>query len=184
VAYNYHNKCSFDSSKDVVRIYVEGSSENCIDHFVKSLFQDIFHLYTEYIFKRKPITISPLQERQYQTATICNICGNTLGTDRVRNHDHFTGSYRGPSHKMCNIKYKVPKCFSVFLHNLSRYNAHLFFTALNKFDKNPITAIPQTKELYISFSKHIRNPNVGDHLKTIQIRFWIPTNVYQVVWLN
>lgn len=54
---------------------------------------------------------------------------------------------------------------------MSRYDAHLFFTALNKFDKNPITAIPQTKELYISFTKHIENPNADDHQKTIQVRF-------------
>lgn len=171
VAYKYRIKCSFDSSKDIVREYVQHNSESCVDHFVKNLIKDVTDLYTQYIFNRKPIIITPLQEQEFQAATLCHICGRVLGADRVRDHDHFTGLYRGPGHKMCNIKFKIPKFFPIFFHNGSRYDTHLFFTALNKFDENPITAIPQTKELYISFTKHIRNPNVDDHLKTIQLRF-------------
>lgn len=86
---------------------------------------------------------------------------------------------------MCNIKFRKPEFFPIFFHGLSRYDVRLFFTALNKFDKNPITAIPQNTELYISFNKHIGNPN-ADAITTRQSNwdFWIHSGFHQVAWLR
>ena len=32
-----------------------------------------------------------------------------LGKDRVRDHCHPSGKFRGGAHEICNLKYKIPK---------------------------------------------------------------------------
>ena len=57
----------------------------------------------------------------YDNYTLCHICNEELGKDRVRDHCHLTGMFRGAAHEICNLKYKVPKFFPVVFHNLSGY---------------------------------------------------------------
>ena len=40
-----------------------------------------------------------------------------LDKDRVRDHCHLSGKFRGAAHEACNLKYKVPKFFTVVFHN-------------------------------------------------------------------
>ena len=54
------------------------------------------------IFKKKMI-ITPEQEREFQEAKNCSICGEELGEDRVRDHCHVTGGYRGAAHNIIII---------------------------------------------------------------------------------
>lgn len=46
--------------------------------------------------------LSVLAEQCFQTATHCHICEEELGTDRVRDHCHLTGKYRGAAHNDYN----------------------------------------------------------------------------------
>ena len=62
----------------------------------------------------------------YDNSTLCDISNKELGEDRVRDHCHLSGKFRGAAHEICNLKYKVPKFFPVVFHNLSGYNSHLF----------------------------------------------------------
>jgi len=48
-----------------------------------------------------------------------------LGEDKVRDHCHLTGKFRGAAHNECNLQYRVPRFIPVFFHNVSRYDAHL-----------------------------------------------------------
>jgi len=78
-----------------------------------------------------------------------------LGEDKVGDHYHFTGKFRGAAHNECNLQYRVPKFIPVFFHNLSRYDAHLFIKKLpdiNNFE-GKIKCIAKSEENYISFSK-------------------------------
>ena len=61
----------------------------------------------------------------YVNSTLCHICNEELGNDKVRNHCHLTGKFRGAAHEVCNLKYKVPKFFPVVFHNLSGYDSNL-----------------------------------------------------------
>jgi len=100
----------------------------------------------------KYINITPEECLSFQLEKNCHICEEELGEDRVRNHCHLTGYYSGAAHSNCNLNYKIPKLYMVFIHNLSGYNAHLFIKNLGN---KTITCIPQTEEKYISFSKEL-----------------------------
>ena len=45
------------------------------------------------------MSLSPDEERQFQEATHCWICEDPLGNDRVRDHDHVSGDFRGAAHQ-------------------------------------------------------------------------------------
>ena len=45
----------------------------------------------------------------YNNSTLCHICSEELGNDRVRDHCHLSGKFRGAAHEVCNLKYKIPK---------------------------------------------------------------------------
>ena len=81
------------------------------------------------------LPMDPLTKRQckkYKKATKCHICYKpfTLRDPKVRDHCHYTGLYRGPTHSLCNLRYKIPFYIPVVFHNLSGYDAHLFIREL------------------------------------------------------
>ncbi|XP_073254267.1 uncharacterized protein [Porites lutea] len=53
-----------------------------------------------------------------------------LKEDKVRDHCHFTGNYRGAAHNKCNLMCKKPRILPVIFHNLQGYDAHLFIKQL------------------------------------------------------
>ena len=40
----------------------------------------------------------------YDHSTLCHICNEELGEDRVRDHCHLSGKFRGAAHEICNLK--------------------------------------------------------------------------------
>ena len=48
-------------------------------------------------------------EEIYNNSQICWICKEELNTDKVRDHCHVTGKFRGASHNKCNINLRLPK---------------------------------------------------------------------------
>ena len=52
------------------------------------------------------------------------------GEDRVRDHRHLSGKFRGAAHEVCNLTFKVPKFFPVVFHNLYCYDYQQFFKTL------------------------------------------------------
>ena len=49
------------------------------------------------------------EKERFDQQTKCLICKEKFGNgDKVRDHCHFTGKYRGAAHKLCNLKYKKP----------------------------------------------------------------------------
>ena len=62
-------------------------------------------------------------------------------SEKVRDHCHVTGKFRGAAHWSCNINFQLTKAVPVIFHNLRGYNSHLIFFGLNKFDVK-ISVIP------------------------------------------
>ena len=42
-------------------------------------------------------------------STLCHICNEELDNDRVHDHCHLSGKFRGVTHEVCNLKYNVSK---------------------------------------------------------------------------
>ena len=92
----------------------------------------------------KPLIRTPLVERQFQEASECIICLKRLEKhSAVRDHDHFTGEFRGAAHSTCNLEREVPKKVPIFFHNLRNFDAHLLFSGLTSNTFENITVIPQ-----------------------------------------
>ena len=133
---------------------------NVVETFLEKLLEE--ELYIVSILKEiKPMLISSEEEEQFQKATHCHICEEELGADRVRDHDHLTGLFRGAAHNECNINFKFvkenqKKPFSfdipVIFHNLRGYDSHHIMSAIGKFKHKRLSCIPNNMESYISFS--------------------------------
>ena len=90
----------------------------------------------------------------YDNSTLCHICNNEFGKDKVRDHCHLFGKFRDAAHDGCNLKYKVSKFVPVVFNNLSGYDSHLFIKALGN-SEGDISYIPDNEENYISFTKQV-----------------------------
>ena len=94
------------------------------------------------------------EAERYNKETKCWICKGELDNDKVRDHCHFTGRYRGAAHNKCNLNYRKPNFKPVVFHNLSGYDSHLFIKNLG-FSQGNIDCIPNNEERYISFTKSV-----------------------------
>ena len=126
VSFCYYIK-SFNESvyESRIRSYIKETpeGEDVIDVFIKWLEDDVKAIAN---IKPKKMIFTEEDKKHFNKASDCWICGEDLGNDRVRDHCHFTGRYRGPAHNSCNLKYRKPNNISVFFHNLSGYDSHLF----------------------------------------------------------
>ena len=156
ISFSYYINSSIDGVyKPVLRKYTKTKPEDvdAIDVFIKWLEEDVKAIAN---IEPKQMIFTKEDRKQFNKASDCWICGEELGNDRVRDHCHYTGRYRGPAHNSCNLKYRKPKSISVFFHNLSGYDSHLFIKKLGTPDKKEnIKCIPINEEKYISFTKTI-----------------------------
>ena len=157
VSFSYYTNSSIDGVyKPVLRKYTKTKPEDAdaVDVFIKWLEKDVKAIAN---IEEKKMIFTKEDIEQFNKASDCWICGEELGNDRVRDHCHYTGRYRGPAHNNCNLKYRKPKSISVFFHNLSGYDSHLFIKKLGSPDKKEkIDCIPNNEEKYISFSRTIK----------------------------
>ena len=163
----------------------ENGDEDVGQIFVEMLERDLRKIHKEFDFAKKMIFTRENRE-VFEKAENCWICGRSLRKegviDRVRDHCHFTGKYRGAAHRSCNLQFRKPKFTPVIFHNLANYDSHLFIKNRGKkrececnelcnercdeSDKQcekhcecnercDIKCIPNNEEKYISFSKEI-----------------------------
>ena len=156
VSFCYYIK-SFNESvyKSKIRSYIKTKEEDpdAMDIFIKWLEEDVKDIAN---IENKEMIFIEENKKHFNNASDCWICGEALGNDRVRDHCHFTGNYRGAAHNSCNLKHRRPNNISVFFHNLTGYDSHLFIKKLGTPEKKEnIDCIPNNEEKYISFSKTI-----------------------------
>ena len=156
ISFVYYIK-SFDESvyKSKLRSYIKTkeSDYDAMDTFINWLESDIREIAN---LENKDMIFTPENEKEFINALNCWICGEYLGNDRVRDHCHFTGKFRGAACNSCNLKLRRQNNISVFFHNLAGYDSHLFIKKLGTpEEKENIDCIPNNEEKYISFSKTI-----------------------------
>ena len=90
------------------------------------------------------------EEEEFQSSNTFWICEKLIEDEKVRDHCHITGKFRGAAHWSCNINLQLTKKVPVIFHNLRGYDSHLIFDELNKFDVK-IDVILNRLEKYMAF---------------------------------
>ena len=70
---------------------------DCMDKFFETLDEIreiVVQLYKKNVRMHK---LTAEEKQEYDEAKFCHICEKKLNKDKVRDHDHMTGKYRGPS---------------------------------------------------------------------------------------
>ena len=123
--------------------------------FVEKLAEVTKGIYNDFYRRPKPLRLTRAEQKLFDKAKTCHICNKELKEDKVRDHCHFTGKYRGAAHNSCNLQCRKPLVLPVIFHNLQGYDAHLFIKQLARLPGD-LNCIPSTEEKYISFSKSIK----------------------------
>ena len=149
ISFSYYIKCFDDEIyKPVLRSY---TGVDAMEKFINSLENDVKIIAN---IPMKKMIFGKEEAEQFNKETKCWICKEDLDNDKVRDHCHFTGRYRGAAHSSCNLKYRKPDFIPVVFHNLSGYDSHLFIKNLG-FTAGNINCIPNNEGKYISFTKKI-----------------------------
>ena len=156
--YQGHISCSFAykavciDDRFTKRIVVY-RGENAAYEFIKAILKE--YKYCKKIMNKyfnKNLIMSEEEEHLFQKSNSCWICKKLIDNDeeKVRDHCHVTGKFRGAAHKSCNLNFKLTKKVSVLFHNLRGYDSHLIFNELDKFDVK-IKVILNGLEKYMAF---------------------------------
>ena len=142
--YSLFTHCSFDESKNKLNYY---RGDDCMKKFCKDLREHATKIIN--YEKKKMIPLTTKEEIYYNKQKICYICqkefhNNDKKQQKVRDHCHYTGKYRGAAHNICNLRYKVPKEIPVVFHNGSTYDYHFII-----------------KELVKEFEGNFKNKDIG-----------------------
>ena len=144
------------------------SDEDISQRFISSLAKSIENIYEKFKYKKNLKRLMK-DMRAYKASTYCHICEGELLNDKVADHCHLTGKFRGAAHNKCNLEYRIPKFFPVIFHNLAGYDAHLFVKNLGVAE-GKINCIPKNEENYISFTKEIEVDTFESNGKTISVK--------------
>ena len=157
-----HLPCSFTHQlvcsvvPDLSRPLVSYRGEDAGEMFVRKLQEEAEQLFQEYInTPRQLLELTDAELRSFHTATRCHICNQRLGGDKVRDHCHIMGFYRGASHSRCNLEYRISKSewkLPVVMHNLKGYDGHLIVKALKNEFVEEVRVIPQNMENYLAIT--------------------------------
>ena len=127
------------------------AGNNCVNDFIKWVFTQQKRIYQkiENHFNKK-LKMSEEDENNYQNSQNCWICNQKIIKDKVRDHCHITGKFRGSAHKECNSKLRIPRKLPIIFHNLEGYDGHIIFKELNNFKDIDMRVITKLSEKYTS----------------------------------
>ena len=134
--YGYKLVCRYDKRfSKPVEIY---RGEDAIDKFIVQMMDEVKDC--KRIMRKefqKPLNMTVKNERDFGNATKCHICDRRFKSDvdKVRDHCHITGQYRGAAHTVCNLKWSISAeklKIPVVFHNLKGYDCHFIMQKLGK----------------------------------------------------
>ena len=169
--YSIFTSCSFDESKNKINYH---RGDDCMEKFCKDLRERAMEIIN--YEKKRMASLTTEEKIHYDKQKICYICkkefnNNDKKQQKVKDHCHYTGKYRGAAHNICNLRYKVPKEIPVVFHNGSTYDYHFIIKELVKeFDVN-FDCLVENTEKYITFSVPLKKKI--ENKATIEINYKI-----------
>ena len=150
--YSIFTSCSFDESKNKINYY---RGDDCMKKFCKDLREHAMKIIS--YEKKRMVPLTTEEKIHCNKQKICYICkkefnNNDKKQQKVKDHCHYTGKYRGPTHNICNLKYKVPKEIPVVFHNRSTYDYHFIIKELVQEFNGNFDCLGENTEKYITFS--------------------------------
>ena len=151
--YQYHIPCSFPYkpvcvTDELTKPIVVFKGENAAYEFIEAILKE--HEYCKKVKHfNKNLIMSEKEEEEIQLSNTSWIWEKLIDNDdeKVRDHCHMTGKFRGAAHWSCNINLQLTRNVPVIFHNLRCYESHLIFSELNKFDVK-IDIIPNRLSKY------------------------------------
>ena len=102
---------AYGEIKNPLKLY---RGKDCVEEFCKYIRSQAHQLYNNYP-EELMIPLTKTQCKEYNSSNKCHICLKPISGNKVRDHCHYTGYYRGPVHSMCNLRYKVPSFIPVLV---------------------------------------------------------------------
>ena len=90
---------------------------------------------------------------------------------KVRDHCHYTGKFRGATHNICNLRYKIQREIPVVLCDGSKYDFHLIIKELAEEFKDNFGCLGENTEKCITFSVPLKKINDNGKLITYKLTF-------------
>ncbi|GET62619.1 hypothetical protein RIR_jg23070.t1 [Rhizophagus irregularis DAOM 181602=DAOM 197198] len=145
-------KVRYDGVSESQKIF---TGENAAQKFVIEMLNEAEAIHNEF---RNPMEMMPLttqEQASYDNAINCWICRNPLNGNKVRDHCHITGRYRGAAHRGCNLDLSIKPRemhIPVIFHNLSGYDGHIIMQGIGAMEcEDDIDPIPYNMEKYMAF---------------------------------
>ena len=181
LGYSIFTNCLFDELKNKISYY---KGDDCMKKFCKDLREHSTKIIN--YEKKKMISLTTEEKIHYNKQKVCYICKKEFDNSdttkssslehkkqqKVRDHCHYTGKYRGAAHNICNLRYKIPKEILVVFHNGSTYDYHFIIKELAKEFEGNFECLGENTEKYITFSVPIKKKIDNKDLEiTYKIKF-------------
>ena len=151
--------------------------DDCMEKFCKDLREHSTKIIN--YEKKKIVPLTTKEKIYHNKQKLCYIHkkefdnnDNDKKQQKVRDHCHYTGKYRGAAHNICNLRYKLPKEIPVVFHNASTYDYHFIIKELVKEFEGNFECLGENTEKYITFSVTIKKKIENKDLEiTYKIKF-------------
>ena len=127
---------------------------DCIEKLFSFLVREVQRIDSVLLTTYYPIVMTKEDSRLFEEATKCKMCGFVFSqpSEKMRDHDHLTGKFRGVLCNCCNLSHAKTKFeVNIFFHGLSNYDSHFLVQEIHKLDVQNLHIIPKTGEKYLSF---------------------------------
>ena len=143
------------SESRTIQYTAKTDDENVALHFIRTVTDLVYDLGQKYAEDR-PMFMTAEDQGTFNNAARCWICNKDfVDDDKVRDHCHYTGKFRGAAHAQCNLALKKDKTIPVGFHNGTKYDFHLLVRELGRVNGH-IRTIARNSEQYISVEKAVR----------------------------
>ncbi len=127
------------------------AGKDAAKHFLLSVIATEERLLSYIVAGGSAMEMSPEDELDAATATECVFCAEPLSpNDRVRHHDHVSGSYVGMAHSACNLMSREHLRIVAYANNFVGYDQHIILKAFHDLRKevNHVSGIPLNTEKF------------------------------------